>query len=445
MPALKTITDPAGQFTIQIPTDWAPEPSSGSFSGPDGFVHTGYLPEMTYMQTVQQVCESLANGPLHGWLPGLTNFQKASNCSLAEGSWEAPRTVRIILQNVLAQPDQRFFYLEADAAHIDAILASLNFTHPFPFSQIGMTMTYPMRPADQSFWDTARQFPPGMAVADYPLTPEKPEPPGKTIIDELDKHIPIEKTQVWRYAEPMTYDAIVSATLQRFGYRLVPSDQNQNGLPTYVIFRGEEKILDGIRSFDPIAVSESGRDFAIVVSTTRGETLLVRSNQISPWNQDTNKQIIRDPLFDGEDLIELVWNSSTEEIQVLKGNTPIYSRVIVFGAQPPVFLFTQWGSHWLLEVDGVMIQDGIDLNQSLGYDEIFGWDLLDGKPVYFFRKGAKVGISYDGKILPVAYDEVFHHGCCGFAANNPYAINRYEFVYFALRDGMWYGVELGFK
>jgi hypothetical protein len=56
------------------------------------------------------------------------------------------------------------------------------------------------------------------------------------------------------------------------------------------------------------------------------------------------------------------------------------------------------GEHWLLEVDGFLIQDGEVLNERLGYEDIFGWQLLNEKPFYYFRKGPRVGISYDESV-----------------------------------------------
>jgi hypothetical protein len=67
---------------------------------------------------------------------------------------------------------------------------------------------------------------------------------------------------------------------------------------------------------------------------------------------------------------------------------------------------------------------------------------VNGKPFYFFRKGPRVGISYDRQVQPVYYDEVAHYMCCGFAGANPYN-NGSMIHFFALREGVWYFVTLG--
>ena len=74
--------------------------------------------------------------------------------------------------------------------------------------------------------------------------------------------------------------------------------------------------------------------------------------------------------------------------------------------------FRAWNGHWILDVENFVIQDGEILNQKLGFQEMFEWGLVKDKPTYFFRKGSKVGISHDGQILPLQYQDVAHGLCC---------------------------------
>ena len=53
-----------------------------------------------------------------------------------------------------------------------------------------------------------------------------------------------------------------------------------------------------------------------------------------------------------------------------------------------------------------------------------------------------MGISYDGEVLPVNYDEVIHYRCCEPAAFNVGGSEQMVWFY-ARRDGAWYYVELG--
>jgi len=91
-----------------------------------------------------------------------------------------------------------------------------------------------------------------------------------------------------------------------------------------------------------------------------------------------------------------------------------------------------------------LIQDGEILNEKLGFQEIFSWNLVDDKPVYLFRKGPRIGFSYDGKILPLEYQEVGHHFCCGFSSNNAY-VGEDAAHFFGKRAGVWYYVVVKFE
>ena len=59
-------------------------------------------------------------------------------------------------------------------------------------------------------------------------------------------------------------------------------------------------------------------------------------------------------------------------------------------------------------------------------------------------KGPRIGFSYDGKILPLEYQEVGHHFCCGFSSNNPY-VGEEAAHFFGNRAGVWYYVVVKFK
>jgi hypothetical protein len=52
--------------------------------------------------------------------------------------------------------------------------------------------------------------------------------------------------------------------------------------------------------------------------------------------------------------------------------------------------------------------DGQILNLERGFGEIFGWELSDGKPFYFFEQAGQVSLSYDVQSLPVQHNEVLH-------------------------------------
>jgi hypothetical protein len=91
---------------------------------------------------------------------------------------------------------------------------------------------------------------------------------------------------------------------------------------------------------------------------------------------------------------------------------------------------------------GQVILDGVSLNQRYGYQESFGFQLLRGKPFYFFRKDGKIGAAYDGQAIPLGYDSIPHYGCCSAGELNPRRSGNMLW-FFAERDGAWYYVEIG--
>jgi len=146
-------------------------------------------------------------------------------------------------------------------------------------------------------------------------------------------------------------------------------------------------------------------------------------------------------------------------VQVLKVGQVIFSTD-AGDASPINNLRGLWtfSNHWVIEVAhvklnlvsndsplepvGEIFQDGKSLNNTNGYDQAFGFQLIKGKPFYFFQQNAKIGISYDGEQVPLEYDQVPHYKCCSAAELNPrIAPNMVSF--FAQRQGKWYYVEIG--
>ena len=91
---------------------------------------------------------------------------------------------------------------------------------------------------------------------------------------------------------------------------------------------------------------------------------------------------------------------------------------------------------------GQVILDGVSLNQRYGYQEIFGFQLLHGKPFYFFRKDGKIGAVYAGQPVVLGYDSLPHYGCCSAGELNPRRSGSMIW-FFAEREGAWYYVEIG--
>ncbi len=114
--------------------------------------------------------------------------------------------------------------------------------------------------------------------------------------------------------------------------------------------------------------------------------------------------------------------------------------------------------HWVLEIAhvtnttegnavysdavGQVYRDGVSLNEQYGYEEIFGYQPLAGKPFFFYKLDGKIHLSYDGEDLPIWYDEVYHYRCCSGGMLNP--TMRSNWVgFWGIRDNITYYTEIG--
>lgn len=146
---------------------------------------------------------------------------------------------------------------------------------------------------------------------------------------------------------------------------------------------------------------------------------------------------------------------SNVTVQVVHGEEVIYTRSLG-QAGPLNQLQGLWVSdgHWYLEVaeylpgseypyvKGLIVQDGESLNESMGYQDAFGFTLLRGKPFFFFMKSGLINAYLHGETVSMGYEDVAHYGCCSAARLNPIkAENMISF--FARRDGNWNYVEAG--
>ena len=99
----------------------------------------------------------------------------------------------------------------------------------------------------------------------------------------------------------------------------------------------------------------------------------------------------------------------------------------------PNAAFIIWGEIW---------RDGESLIQTKGYDEAFNFQILNGKPFYFFSKAGEIGFYYDGQETTLGYTEIPHYQCCSGAAFNPQPAEKMV-DFFASKGEQDYYVEIG--
>ena len=111
--------------------------------------------------------------------------------------------------------------------------------------------------------------------------------------------------------------------------------------------------------------------------------------------------------------------------------------------------FCAWDDNWMFETYDIVVMNGKVLNHELGYDEIFSWHLLDDKPTFFVKNNGEYQISFDGKLIPLAYDELFHNWCISWACERTNSKNpRTDGIrtwFKARRGNTWFMVVVSVK
>jgi hypothetical protein len=448
--------DPGGWYALSIPAGWGQADGSGPYLGPDGFFETGYLPEMRFVPRVLDVCQWLANITTKDRYAVSWLGTHKPGCQLISLPGADPATVLEVIENPSADFAQRFLYLKADAAHFGRFANAFTWLHPVDESAKPAFHTAGLRPEDSAFWENATPLPPTITVTEYELPPEaQQEDPGSTIFLEF---IPPEARPTPRppgVTHTSTTRESLNQTLSRYGYEL--RDGAQGGL--YNLYKHGTLALENIYRlpdvylfptsggeelvFTAFAVKDPNQPF---YAQDNGASYLIRNETISLWEEGPVNPMYaggRPILADGKLLILGLGDRTNVQVRDDRHNL-VFSFETYFGTHIPIEYFQAWEQHWILEVSDFVVQDGEILNAQFGFEEVFDWHLIDGHPFYFFRKGPRVGISYNNQFFSAYYHEIIHGYCCGLALNNPMGY-EHTVRFFGKRDGLWYYVVVEIK
>lgn len=440
--------DPQGWYTISIPAAW--EANGSSFVGDDGFFETSYLPEKMYMPRVLDVCQWLANVETKATYFVSWMGTRSNSCQLISLPDVSPATILQVTENPSADWPQRFLYIRTDAEHFGLIDNTFTWLRPVNEDAEPAFDHAPLRPEDTAFWQAAQPLPGGFSLTEYPLAQAQNANPGKVIFQDFipSEARPTPSAPDYSY-QPNSLEKVNEA-IGAYGYELHSGSETylydlyQNGelalanlyrLPEVYRFattEGERLVFLAYTAKDP------AQDF---YAPDNAETYLIQNDAITPWdNQPINAMFGEwKPILAANELLLLGLGDHTQ-VQVYNSqHNLIFSFATYFVTHVPMNTFQAWEDHWILEVDDFVIQDGEIINQRLGFEEVFDWNLIHGKPFYFFRKGPQVGLSYDGQFLQPYYHEIIHGYCCGLALNNPtFGENTVRF--FGKREDTWYYV-----
>ena len=139
-------------------------------------------------------------------------------------------------------------------------------------------------------------------------------------------------------------------------------------------------------------------------------------------------------VMQGNDKLEAAWgpteNGKVTARVTRNGNVIFSTPIEPPGTTSPLRVLTVYSDHWALEIaqektplppntqlvdsffKGEIFVDGRSLNDLHGYDESFGFQTINGRPFYFYKRAGKTWVSYDGQNIALGYDGVWHYGCC---------------------------------
>lgn len=233
----------------------------------------------------------------------------------------------------------------------------------------------------------------------------------------------------------------------------------------------EEYALKGMPEVEPLTF--------VPVKSTQAEILSKhqdkRDKRFPDWSYSNQRLVSRgdDQLTAIDNVTYAQYTDKGQEVSVAISSSVEVSHngeiiyIIPVGTASTEAIPNLWGlwaydNHWVLEVAhatqkgvfsdaigpdvlGEIIQDGISLNKQHGYQETFGFQLMKGKPFYFFKKQGWFGISYDHREIPLGYAQIPHYRCCSASALNPRSAEN--MVAFFARRGtvrpVWHYVEIG--
>ncbi|CAG0989952.1 hypothetical protein ANAEL_02237 [Anaerolineales bacterium] len=429
-PAQQIYTDPEGRYIITFPADWKPTDKPNSFSGEGGFFETGYLPDMGYVSSAMTVYAWLANVEHR---PEESSIYQLETGVVSTKSSSGESINYVIHETPLADPAHRFIYVKTGrypAAYVysngGVSFSWLRFAYE---EKSYANAVPPLSPEETKFWENAIPIPSNISVTEYPL----PSGTNPNESDGLFQSIPKQAWPIY-ISTPTPH----KTTLRELGYEL-REPPTAKGLPQ--LYRDGRILFDHVTHVSDIYryKTDSGSITAFIVEIELGNKNYVIQNDainaLGEYAINTSAPVLSQG--------ELLWaRTYSDRVEVKKSNGDVsFAFTIPWVSYPR---FRAWDGHWILEVRNFVIQDGEILNKKLGYQEIFNWGLVKDKPTYFFRKDSKVGISHDGQILPLQYQDVAHGLCCGPAQNNPSMLND-AIHFFGKRDGNWYYVVVKFK
>lgn len=285
-------------------------------------------------------------------------------------------------------------------------------------------------------------------VREYPLVEQSTDNPTHAAFQKRVPEAVEAQRDGWRFPHPV--DSLVAAnqSLGAFGFRLEANTEPP--FSGYTLTRGGQVVQRDIASFWPVSVkgssSEGDHNFLLPYITLQGEKLLASTTGIYPWPGQAGEMTA--PVYYGDQIAYA--ETSSGGLAVYSGPSLLYSAPDIATGHstdsPGARSLYSWTEnarqHWALEIEGRVIVDGEEVNEANSYEETFGFNVMNGQPLYLATHDGITRISYAGETMPYIYDQVIHNQPGDLQIYNPGSNGR-VFWFYALRDGLWYYVEAG--
>lgn len=382
------------------------------------------MPDMGYVTNYLTVLTWLANIE---YKPEQSNISWIDTSAVSTKSSNGESINYVVYETPRADPAHRFIYVKTGKYRVAYVYdngGGVSFSWlKSAYEEKYYPSIVPLSPEETSFWKNAIPMPSNISITEYALPPEAEN-------RVLSHFVPEEARPVWKAD---TFPTPHKTTLKELGYEI----------KNFQLYRDGRLLFDHVSHVSDIYTFSTDSDpiTALIVEIALGsENYLIQNDVISVWGGYAryNSAPI---LYKGE----LLWaRTNSGKLEIKKSNGDIIFTFTVPLPDNHYPSFRVWDGHWVLNVENFVIQDGEILNKKLGFEEMFNWGLVKDKPTYFFRKGSKVGISHDGQILPIRYDDVKHGLCCEPAMDNP-SMDNNGMRFFGKRDGVWYYVVVKFE
>jgi len=442
-PEERSYVDPEGWFSVIFPGDYEPTEQGNKFTKDSGYLEFGFLSELGHVTRINTVCAWLANiisEDPQNWVVDWSFNGETCTARTTEGVFGQIRYD--VFYHPGADPDHRFAYVKS-ARSACPVRTQFSWLKSEDLEYI-----QELSPIDSNLlseWENIAPILEGVSIREYSLAAGS-NPYREMLISSLPEEAkPYWALDSYTPSTPQRTAAPPSENiLESLGYELIHPD----GINNY-----GQLLRDGRVLFDPVYETISHKyetDSAtitaieVVLEYGKNKAYLILNDVIHPWlhsHQDPGFP----PILYQDELLWIRASENWEHVQIVTSESEIISSFAVH-TEPMLSTkeFSMWNDQWIWVLRDFVIINGEILNESLGFQEIFLWRLIDGKPAYFFRKDGRIGFSFDGKIYPLEYQHIAHYMCCGYSINNPSLYND-SARFFAEREGVWYYVILEFK